>query len=213
MQSDRYDLGYPANDRVTACEAGSIPGTIAESDNPFRARRRMKRALQRLAHILGHGASNKQHIGMPRRGDETNAKSLEIVNRVVEGVDLKLAAVAGPGVYLADCQAAAQASARGAIEASCELIHCRVAHRWRRLGERRAKHTLEEQLAHLEIVARIGTVERFVAEREVSDDVALDCGFQERPLKPRRVPQMAPFDPAVTGEPDPNQYVTAKALD
>jgi hypothetical protein len=112
-------------------------------------------------------------------------------------VDLEFAAVAGAGVDLSNCQAAAQPSARGAIDASCKLLHCGVAQRWWRLGERWVKQTFEKEFAHLEIVARIGTIERFVAKREVGDDVALDCGFQERPLKPRRVPQMAPVDPAV----------------
>ena len=177
MESYGDHLRNTTNNCVTAREAAAIPGATTEGDDPFRARRRMIRALQRLAHILGHRTGNKQHIGVPRRGDEANAKSLEVVERIVEGVDFELAAVAGSGVDLANCQAAAQASARGAIEASCELIHCSVAQRWRRLGERRAKHTLEKQFAHLEIVARIGTVERFIAERKIRDDVALDRGF------------------------------------
>jgi hypothetical protein len=36
----------------------------------------------------------------------------------------------------------------------------------------------------LKIVAGIGAVERFVREREVRNDVALDGSFQKRPLKP-----------------------------
>ena len=48
----------------------------------------------------------------------------------------------------------------------------------------------------LEVVPGIGAVERFVAEREVGDDVALDRGFQQRPLKPGRVAQMATRDAA-----------------
>src|SRR5262245_43642396 len=42
-----------------------------------------------------------------------------------------------------------------------------------------------------EVMPRIGAVERFVAEREVSDDVAFDHHFEERPLEPRRIAQMA----------------------
>ena len=44
---------------------------------------------------------------------------------------------------------------------------------------------------------RIGAVERFIAEREVGDDIALDSGFEKRPLEPRRVAQMAARDAAV----------------
>ena len=43
--------------------------------------------------------------------------------------------------------------------------------------------------------ARIGAVERLVAERKVGDDVALDRRFQQRPLEPGGIAQMAAFDP------------------
>jgi hypothetical protein len=36
----------------------------------------------------------------------------------------------------------------------------------------------------LQIVSRIRAIERFVAEWKISDDVALDSGLKERPLKP-----------------------------
>ena len=56
----------------------------------------------------------------------------------------------------------------------------------RRLGEGGVDQALEEELAHerLKVVSGIGAVERFVAEREVGDDVALDRGFEQRPLEP-----------------------------
>src|SRR6187200_2601023 len=52
----------------------------------------------------------------------------------------------------------------------------------------------------LEVMAGIGAVERFVAQGEVGDDVALDHGFQQRPLKPGWVAQVAAGD-AVTCQP------------
>src|SRR4029079_9312581 len=110
MEIDGDDLRNTTNDCVTARKAAAIPSAITEGDDPFRARRRMIRALQRLAHILGHGTGNKQHIGMPRRGDEANSKSFEIVKRVVEGVDLELAAVTRAGIDTADGQAATPSS-------------------------------------------------------------------------------------------------------
>ena len=65
----------------------------------------------------------------------------------------------------------------------------------------------------LEIVARIGAVERFVAEREVGDDVAFDRGLEQRPLEPGRVAQMAARDRAVGAEAQPDQHVAAEAFD
>ena len=46
----------------------------------------------------------------------------------------------------------------------------------------------------LEIVPRIRAVERFVAQREVGDDVAFDGGFEQRPLKPGWIAQVAARD-------------------
>src|SRR5262245_48032099 len=64
----------------------------------------------------------------------------------------------------------------------------------------------------LEIVTRIGAVERFVAEREVGDDVAFDRDLEQRPLKPGRVAQMAALDGPVLAEADGHEYVAAKGL-
>src|SRR5215217_4606328 len=63
----------------------------------------------------------------------------------------------------------------------------------------------------LEIVARIGAVERLVAERKVRDDVVLDHGFQQRPLKPGRVAHVASFDQAIA-QTQPDQDVAAESL-
>src|SRR5579859_7738804 len=65
----------------------------------------------------------------------------------------------------------------------------------------------------LKIVARIGAIERLVAKRKVSDDVALDHGFEQRPLEAGRVAQVAALDTAVEPGLDPDQHVAAEALD
>ena len=46
----------------------------------------------------------------------------------------------------------------------------------------------------LQIVSRIRAVERFVAEWKIGDDVALDGGLKERPLKPRWIAKVAARD-------------------
>ncbi len=61
----------------------------------------------------------------------------------------------------------------------------------------------------LEIVTGIRAVERFVAQREVRDDIALDHSFQQRPLEPGRVAQMATRE-AATFESQPHQHVATK---
>src|SRR5713101_4067203 len=58
----------------------------------------------------------------------------------------------------------------------------------------------------LKIMARIGTVERLVAERKIRDDVVLDGRFKQWPLKPRGVAQMAAHD-VVAFQAHPDQHV------
>ena len=45
---------------------------------------------------------------MARRCDKVDAEALNVVDRIVKGDDLQLAAVAGPGIHLADCQRASK---------------------------------------------------------------------------------------------------------
>jgi hypothetical protein len=57
---------------------------------------------------------------MARRCDEAQAKTLEIVERIVQGVDFQLAAVARAGIDLTDRQAASQPPPRGAVDLACK---------------------------------------------------------------------------------------------
>src|SRR5689334_8392816 len=57
----------------------------------------------------------------------------------------------------------------------------------------------------LEVVTGVGAVEGLIAEREVGDDVALDCGFQHRPLKPGGIAHVAARDPAFGTEAQPDE--------
>src|SRR3989304_5726966 len=59
---------------------------------------------------------------------------------------------------------------------------------------------------------RVRAVERLVADREVGDDVALDCGFQKRPLEPRRVAQVAALYTALAVEPQPDEDVATEGF-
>src|SRR5260221_407274 len=65
--------------------------------------------------------------------------------------------------------------------------------------------------ASSEILARIGAVERLVAEREVRDDVVLDHSLEQRPLEPRGIAQMAALYQAVA-QTEPDQDVAAKSF-
>ena len=59
-------------------------------------------------------------------------------------------------------------------------------------------------------MSRIRAVERFIAEREIGDDVALDRGFQQRPLEPGGIAQVAARHAALAVEPQPDQHIAAE---
>src|SRR5882724_357952 len=64
-----------------------------------------------------------------------------------------------------------------------------------------------------EVVPGIGAVERFVAEREIGDDVALDHRLEQRPLEPGRVAEMAAEHAAIVAQPDRGEDVAPESLD
>src|SRR5215831_17923877 len=88
------------------------------------------------------------------------------------------------------------------------LSNCPTSHDPRGAG----RGTVEFGLVALEIMSGIRAVERFVAEREVGDDVALDDGFQQRPLEPGGIAQMAARNVSAI-EAQPDQHVAAERLD
>ena len=107
VQIDGHDVRHPANHGITPGEDSAIGRAIAQRHDPFRIGCGPIGALQSFAHILGQRACHHQHVGVARRCDESQPKTLKIVKGVVERVDFKLAAVAGAGVDLANGEAAA----------------------------------------------------------------------------------------------------------
>ena len=78
------------------------------SRRPASAPASPRRCAQRLLHVARHRPGDQQHVGVARARDEADAQALEVVVRIVERVDLELAAVARAGVDLADRQRAAE---------------------------------------------------------------------------------------------------------
>jgi hypothetical protein len=216
VEVDREDFGDASNDRVAAGEAAAIPSAISDRDDPFRIGDRVIGALQCVAHVLGHGAGYHQHIGMSRRGNEAEAEAFDVIVGIVKRVDFQLASVTRSSVDLAYGEASAKPPPRGTTNCCCEFGDRRIVRRRRLLSEWPAEQTFKKQLAHLllslEIVARIGTVERLVAERKIRNDIVLNDSLEQRPLKPGGIAQMASFDPAIA-QAEPDQNVAAKSLD
>src|SRR6266851_177691 len=64
-----------------------------------------------------------------------------------------------------------------------------------------------------QIVARIGAIERLVAEREVRNDVAFYGRLQERPLEPARVPRMDAGKLSVCPDAHAHEDIATEGLD
>src|SRR5260370_31106545 len=148
VEIDRNNFGNPANHRVAAGKTPSIPRALPDRHDPFGIGGRMIGALERLTHVLGHGTRHHQHIGMARRGNEPETKAFDVVVGVVKRVNFEFASVAEAGVDLAYRETSAEPPPRRAADGCCEFAHRGSVRRWRLLGERPAKQTLEKQLAH-----------------------------------------------------------------
>jgi hypothetical protein len=65
---------------------------------------------QRFPHILGYRTSDKNAIGVTRRGDEFDPKSTGIEDDIAEGICFDLAAIAASGTDLAQAQRSSEQS-------------------------------------------------------------------------------------------------------
>jgi hypothetical protein len=74
---------------------------------------------------------DEEKVGVPGRGDEVEAKPLDIVEAVVQGMHLQLAAVAGTGIDHPDRPAPAEDAGHFPPAGSGEL--CRVLAYWRQV--------------------------------------------------------------------------------
>ena len=146
---DRPNNGADAaGDGVAAGENAAVGRAMPDRDHPFGIRRGVVGAFERLPHVARDRPGDEQHVGMTGRRDEAQAEALKIVEGVVECVDFKLAAVAGAGIDLADCQAAAEPAPRRALDARRQFgkrgaIRCR-----RRFGQRPAGEAFQQCSAH-----------------------------------------------------------------
>ena len=113
MQVDRDDVRDPAGDGIAAGKTAAVARAIACCHDPFGIGNRIIGAPQGLAHVLGDGSGHHQHIGMARRGHEAQAEPLDVIIRVVEGMNLELAAIAGAGIELINPGIASPAGGRG----------------------------------------------------------------------------------------------------
>jgi hypothetical protein len=58
--------------------------------------------------VPGHGARYEQKVSVTGAGDEADTETFEVIDRIVECMDLELAAIAGPRIDVANAERAAE---------------------------------------------------------------------------------------------------------
>ena len=80
---------------------------------------------------------------MPRRCHEPQAKSLEVIKGISQGLDFEFAAIAGSGVHFANGEAAPEAAPRRARYARREFADFHIHSFGTRFGQRAVGHAFE----------------------------------------------------------------------
>jgi hypothetical protein len=97
--------------------------------------------------VLADRPGHEQQIGVARTCHESNAQTLDVVDRIVERVNLEFAAVAGPGVDRANAECATHDVEDPALQLGAQP-QALVAHGWR-LGHDADAGDLPQGLQHL----------------------------------------------------------------
>jgi hypothetical protein len=92
VQIDGDHLIDGADHGIAALEYAAAATAITHGDDPFRIRRRRIGAFERHLHVASHGTGDEQHIGVARGGDESQTEPLDVVDRIVDGVDFAFTA-------------------------------------------------------------------------------------------------------------------------
>ena len=108
---DRKDAVESVAARIAALGDAARHGAGADGQHPARLRHRFIGRAQRAEHGVRHRPGHQQKIGKARRGGEEDAEPVQIVERIVQRLQLGLAAVARAGVDVADMQAAPERAA------------------------------------------------------------------------------------------------------
>ena len=108
IKIDRQDTFEPVAAGISAAGNAARDGAGADRHHPTRLGHRLVGALQRLAHRVGDGTGDQQQIGKARRRGKENPETVQIVERVVERLQLRFAAVARAGIDMADMQTASK---------------------------------------------------------------------------------------------------------
>lgn len=107
---DRDDLIYSAQRCIALAENTAVAPAITYGNNQLGRRRCVICPAERYLHIPRDRPGNQQEVRKSRRGSEMDTKPLAVVKRVVDGMDLQLAAIAGACIDLPDGKASLKAS-------------------------------------------------------------------------------------------------------
>jgi hypothetical protein len=110
LNVDRKKCVERTSDLSGGAKDSATQGAIAESRNQARLGHRLIGCSQRLGHTSRHWSGDEQDIGVTRRGNDVEPKTLQVVLGRCRSSQLVLASVAGSCIDVADCQRAGTAA-------------------------------------------------------------------------------------------------------
>src|SRR5271166_2949768 len=105
---DLDDVRYAAFHAVGPGEDAAVTGAVTDCDYDGRARQRVVGLAERACHVPRHGPGDEDPVRVPRRRHEADPVLLGVIVRREDRADLEFAAVAGPGVDLAQLDRAVE---------------------------------------------------------------------------------------------------------
>src|SRR6266702_6601739 len=192
---DRDDVRHAPATGVAFAKDAAGAATVANGDYELGIGRGLIRPAQRHLHVFRHRARDQQQIGVAGACDKPNTQPFKVVEGIVDGVDLELAAVARACVDVTDTQRAAKHGTNVVLQAVAKAQG--FIRLWRRLGDNADRYNLTECFQHggaLQVMATVGKVEGLVDEREVRDDVADDGMLEHGPVLPGGIVRVTAAD-------------------
>src|SRR6516162_4432893 len=110
------DVRDAAAARIAFAKNAAGTTAVPDRDHEFWVRRRFVRTPQCNLHVLRHRPGHEQQVRVTRARDESDAETLEVVDGVVEGMNLELAAVAGARIHLPNAERTAEDSENARLQ-------------------------------------------------------------------------------------------------
>jgi hypothetical protein len=122
----RDDFVGAPSDGIGVFENASVAGVVSDGDDEFGRGHHVEGFTHRQFHIQRHRAGDDDHVGMFGGGDKANAKTLDVIVRIGEIIQLYFGGIVTAGINFADGQAAAEDGINFSFQFETQFLKIRV---------------------------------------------------------------------------------------